>query len=127
MIKKPFYLTTTLPYVNDNPHLGHALEFVHADIFARHQRLMNREVFFTTGTDEHGQKIFQKASEAGQDVQTYVDHYAEQFKKLKGFRYILQDHKNRELMLTPEFTRGIKALQQFNYTFYKIIFICQVK
>ncbi len=83
MIKKPFYLTTTLPYVNDNPHLGHALEFVHADIFARHQRLMNREVFFTTGTDEHGQKIFQKASEAGQDVQTYVDHYAEQFKKLK--------------------------------------------
>ncbi len=83
MIKKPFYLTTTLPYVNDNPHLGHALEFVHADIFARHQRLMNREVFFTTGTDEHGQKIFQKALEAGQDVQTYVDHYAEQFKKLK--------------------------------------------
>jgi hypothetical protein len=58
--KKPFYLTTTLPYVNADPHIGFALEFVHADIVARYQRLMGREVFFTTGTDEHGQKIFKK-------------------------------------------------------------------
>jgi methionyl-tRNA synthetase len=81
--KKPFYLTTTLPYVNDKPHMGHALEFVHADIIARYQRLMDRDVFFNTGTDEHGQKISQKAQEQGQEVQAYVDHYAEQFKNLK--------------------------------------------
>ncbi|MCC7500802.1 methionine--tRNA ligase [Candidatus Nomurabacteria bacterium] len=81
--KKPYYLTTTLPYVNADPHIGFALEIVHADIIARYQRLMGREVFFTTGTDEHGQKIFQKAQEEGRDVKEYVDHFAGQFSKLK--------------------------------------------
>ncbi len=80
---KPFYLTTTLPYVNAEPHIGFALEIVHADIAARYRRLMGREVFFSTGSDEHGQKIFQKAQEDGVDVQAYVDHYAGEFKKLK--------------------------------------------
>ncbi len=80
---KPFYLTTTLPYVNADPHVGFALEIVQADMIARFQRLLGREVFFTTGTDEHGQKIFQKATEEGQDVQAYVDHYAGQFEKLR--------------------------------------------
>ncbi len=83
MTNKPFYLTTTLPYVNADPHIGFALEIVHADIVARHLRNRGREVFFTTGTDEHGQKIFQKAAEMGQDVQAYVDHFAGQFEMLK--------------------------------------------
>ena len=82
-MQKPFYITTTLPYVNADPHIGFALEIVHADIQARNQRLQGREVFFTTGTDEHGQKIAQKAEEQGTDVQQYVDHYAGQFEKLK--------------------------------------------
>lgn len=81
---KPFYLTTTLPYVNADPHVGFALEIVHADIAARYRRLMGREVFFTTGTDEHGQKIYQKAQEEGREVKEYVDHYAGRFEKLKG-------------------------------------------
>lgn len=81
--KKPFYLTTTLPYVNAEPHIGFALEIVHADIISRFNRLLGREVFFTTGTDEHGQKIFQKAQEEGKDVQAYVDHFALSFGKLK--------------------------------------------
>lgn len=83
MDKKPFYLTTTLPYVNADPHIGFALEIVHADIAARYRRLMGRDVFFTTGTDEHGQKIAQRAAEEGRDVQEYVDHFAGQFGKLK--------------------------------------------
>lgn len=83
-MSKPFYLTTTLPYVNADPHIGFALEIVHADIIARYQRLRGREVFFTSGTDEHGQKIFQKAQEEEKDVQAYVDHYAERFKGLKN-------------------------------------------
>lgn len=83
MEKNPFYLTTTLPYVNADPHIGFALEIVHADIVARYRRLMGQEVFFTTGTDEHGQKIAQKAAEEGRDVQEYVDHFAGQFGKLK--------------------------------------------
>lgn len=81
--KKNFYLTTTLPYVNAEPHIGFAFEIVHADIISRYKRLMGHEVFFTTGTDEHGQKIFQKAEEQGKDVQAYVDYYAAQFNKLK--------------------------------------------
>jgi len=82
--QNPFYITTTLPYVNADPHIGFALEIVHADCVARYQRLMGREVFFSTGADEHGQKIFQKATEEGQDVQAYVDHYASRFKKLQS-------------------------------------------
>ena len=75
------YLTTTLPYVNADPHIGHALEFVQADAIARYWRLMGHEVFFNTGTDEHGQKIAGKADEAGQSRQAYVDHYAARFKE----------------------------------------------
>jgi methionyl-tRNA synthetase len=77
------YITTTLPYVNSDPHIGFAFEIVTADALARYWRLMGNEVFFSTGSDEHGQKIFEKAQEEGKDVQTYVDYYADQFKKLK--------------------------------------------
>jgi methionyl-tRNA synthetase len=80
--KNARYITTTLPYVNSDPHLGHAQEFVQADVYARHWRLLGYEVFFNTGTDEHGQKIAQKADEAGQSRQAYVDHYAGEFKRL---------------------------------------------
>ncbi len=76
------YLTTTLPYVNADPHIGNALEFVQADAFARHARLMGDEVFFNMGTDEHGQKILQAAEKAGKDVHDYVDHFSNEFKKL---------------------------------------------
>ncbi|MEK9177383.1 MAG: methionine--tRNA ligase [Patescibacteria group bacterium] len=78
------YLTTTLPYVNAEPHIGFALEIVQADALARFWRLMGEEVFFNFGTDEHGQKIYQKAQEAGEEPQTYVDGYAKKFDALKG-------------------------------------------
>jgi methionyl-tRNA synthetase len=81
--KKARYITTTLPYVNDQPHIGHALEFVQADTLARYYRLMGHEVFFNTGTDEHGQKIAQKADSEGRDRQEYVDHFASTFNVLK--------------------------------------------
>lgn len=80
---KPFYLTTTLPYVNADPHIGFALEIVQADCIARYRALLGDEVFFNTGTDEHGIKIFRKASEEGKDPQTYVDGFAERFRNLK--------------------------------------------
>lgn len=76
------YLTTTLPYVNSDPHVGHALEFVQSDALARLWRLAGEEVFFNTGTDEHGQKIWEAAQKEGKDVKEYVDHYAEEFKRL---------------------------------------------
>jgi len=77
----PRYLTTTLPYVNASPHIGHAYEFTAADALARYWRLMGHEVFFNTGTDEHGQKIAQKADEKGESRQVYTDYYAAEFKK----------------------------------------------
>ncbi len=81
--KTPRYITTTLPYVNADPHIGFGLEIVQADALARYWRLMGYDVFFSTGTDEHGQKIAQKADEAGQDRQEYVDHFAGEFNRLK--------------------------------------------
>jgi len=76
------YITTTLPYVNDDPHVGHALEFVQADALARYWRLMGHDVHFNTGTDEHGQKILRAATAVGEDPKTYVDRFADRFKKL---------------------------------------------
>lgn len=74
------YVTTTLPYVNADPHLGHALEFVQADTFVRHLRMTDVETFFNVGTDEHGIKILRKAEEKGMDPQKYVDQFAERFR-----------------------------------------------
>jgi methionyl-tRNA synthetase len=74
------YLTTTLPYINANPHLGHALEFVEADFLARALKAKGEEVFLTVGTDEHGAKIAKKAEEEGKSPQEYADDYAARFK-----------------------------------------------
>ncbi|MES2214127.1 MAG: methionine--tRNA ligase [Patescibacteria group bacterium] len=82
MEKKSFYITTTLPYVNSEPHIGFAMEIIRADAIARWKKQKGFDVFFNTGTDEHGQKIWQKAVESGRDVQAYVDGYAEKFKNL---------------------------------------------
>ncbi len=89
--KKSFYLTTTLPYVNAEPHLGHALEFVRADIIARYKRLQGFDVFLNTGTDEHGLKVYRKARETGQSPQKYVDEYADKFKSFVRKLGMLED------------------------------------
>ncbi|MCF7843578.1 methionine--tRNA ligase [Candidatus Gracilibacteria bacterium] len=80
--KKPFYITTTLPYVNAEPHIGHALEFVRADVIARYKESLGYDVFFNTGTDEHGTKILEGAEKEGISVQEYVDRNAARFKEL---------------------------------------------
>ncbi|HRN71434.1 MAG TPA: class I tRNA ligase family protein, partial [Candidatus Woesebacteria bacterium] len=77
------YITTTLPYVNADPHIGFALEIVQADAWARAQRLMGNEVIFNTGTDEHGAKIYENAKDQNKDPQQYVDEFAAKFHKLK--------------------------------------------
>ncbi len=78
-----FYITTTLPYVNAEPHIGFALEIIQADTVARYHALLGDEVFFNFGTDEHGLKIYRKATEAGKDPQAYCDEYAAKFSDLK--------------------------------------------
>ncbi len=82
MKQKIFYITTTLPYVNAEPHIGHAMEFIRADVIARVKKLQGYDVFSNTGTDEHGLKIYQKAFNLGEETQSYVDRYADHFKKL---------------------------------------------
>ena len=77
-----FYITTTLPYVNAEPHIGFAMEIIRADIVARIKKKQGYDVFFNTGTDEHGAKIFENAQAKKQDTQAYVDHFAASFKKL---------------------------------------------
>lgn len=82
-MKENFYITTTLPYVNADPHIGHVLEFIQADAIARWQRLQGKNVFFNTGTDEHGLKIYRKALEAGKSPKEYCDEYAAKFEQLR--------------------------------------------
>ncbi len=77
--KKPFYITTTLPYVNAELHMGHALEFIRADAIARYKELMGFDVFFNSGTDEHGSKIYKKAEEEGKEVKQFVDENVKKF------------------------------------------------
>lgn len=80
------YLTTAIPYVNGTPHIGHAMDYLNADVFARYHQLQGDEVRFQAGTDEHGNKIFQKAEEQGIAVEDYV---AENSKKFQDFIKLL--------------------------------------
>ncbi len=77
-----FYLTTTLPYINSVPHLGHAMEFVQGDSRVRFEKMRGNEVFFNIGTDEHGEKILGKAKEKKQGVKEYADQVSLKFRQL---------------------------------------------
>lgn len=90
---KKYYITTTLPYVNAEPHIGFALEIVQADALARfHKEILNEEVIFNFGTDEHGQKIYKKAVEAKKNPQEYTDEYAKKFDALKKALNLSYNH-----------------------------------
>jgi methionyl-tRNA synthetase len=79
---EPYYLTTAIHYPNGKPHIGHAYETVAADVIARFQRLMGREVRFMTGTDEHGLKMAQKARELGTTPRALADEMSNHFRVL---------------------------------------------
>ncbi len=78
-----FYITTAIDYVNGKPHIGHALEKVQADALARFHRARGEEVWFLTGTDEHGAKIARAAVAAGKDPKEFVDETSQGFRKMK--------------------------------------------
>jgi methionyl-tRNA synthetase len=79
---KNLYVTTAIPYVNGIPHIGHALDYTLADIWARYQRQNGREVRYQVGTDEHGNKIAAKAKDASMEPQAYVDSMYGNFQQL---------------------------------------------
>lgn len=109
MKEKSFYLTTTLPYVNAPLHMGHALEFVRADTIARYKKLQGFDVYFNTGTDEHGMKIYEKANDGGISPQEFVDRGFSVFKdQIKIFGVLSDIHFIRT---TDE--KHIKIAQDF--------------
>jgi methionyl-tRNA synthetase len=77
----PFYVTTPIYYVNDEPHVGHAYTTVLADVLARYARLGGRETFFLTGTDEHGEKVYRAAQQRVIDPQTQADEMVLRFQR----------------------------------------------
>src|SRR3989338_553742 len=107
---KSFYITTTLPYVNAEPHIGFASEILQADVLARwkQEELGEGNVFFNTGTDENGKKIFEAAIKVNEKVELYVEKYAQEFKKLKE---ALDLSNNLKFIRTTE-EKHIKAAQE---------------
>jgi methionyl-tRNA synthetase len=81
-MSEPYYITTAIHYPNGKPHIGHAYETIAADVIARFQRLMGRDVRFQTGTDEHGLKMAQKARDLGKTPRELADEMAGAFKDL---------------------------------------------
>lgn len=81
-MEKKFYITTAIDYVNGEPHIGHALEKIQADVLARYHRLLGEDVFFLTGTDENAQKNVLAAEKAGIPVQEFVEKNVQSFKNL---------------------------------------------
>ena len=79
---KKFYITTAIAYLNAPPHMGHAMQFVRADALARYHRLKKNDVFFLTGADEYGSKLYKTAKKAGISPEKLVDKNAEIFKSL---------------------------------------------
>jgi methionyl-tRNA synthetase len=111
---KKFYITTTLPYVNSDPHIGFAAEIIRADIIARYRRILGDEVFFNTGTDEHGMKIYRKAEEEGIEPQAYVDRFAAKFAQLEDvlnltFNSFTRTTDPHHIKAAEEFWRFCKA------------------
>ncbi|MBI2541450.1 methionine--tRNA ligase [Candidatus Woesearchaeota archaeon] len=80
--KKKFYITAAIPYTNSAPHLGHALEIIQADSFARFNRLLGKDVRFQVGTDEHGLKNWETAKKHGKEIMEFLDENVSLFKKL---------------------------------------------
>src|SRR5256885_484559 len=80
---KKFYITTSIPYTNASPHIGFALEIIQADVLARYHRSLGEDVFFLTGTDEHGLKIKKAAEALGKTPEEFTNEVSKQFQDLK--------------------------------------------
>jgi methionyl-tRNA synthetase len=86
-----FYVTTSIPYINGEPHLGHAMEFVIADVLARYARAQGKPTIYSTGTDEHGSKVAEKAAELNMTPKALADKNAEKFQQMLQLLNISND------------------------------------
>ena len=112
--KKPYYITTAIAYASGKPHIGNTYEIILTDAIARYKRLAGFDVFFCTGTDEHGQKIENKAHEAGLSPKAFVDGVAEQ---IKGFWDLVGTSYDYFIRTTDDYHE--KAVQNIFKKFYE--------
>ena len=123
---KAFYLTTPLYYVNAAPHIGHSYTEIAADCLARYHKLRGDDVFFLTGTDEHGEKIAQAAAAQGLSPKAFADQNAEKFKALWGRlgisttynRFIRTTDADHVAIVQRALTRLKPSLKLDTYTFW---------
>ena len=108
--KKKFYITTAIAYPNSTPHLGHALEIIEADVVARFHRLFGKNVYFQTGTDEHGLKNWETAKKQGKDIMEFLDENVALFKKLYKNLNISNDNFIRTTDKNKHYPGAIKLL-----------------
>ena len=108
MIQIKFYETTSIIYTNAAPHIGFALELIQADVLARLHRLKGDDVFFLTGSDEHGSKIQKAAADAGQDPDHFVDGIVEKVQEM----ITLLDVSNDDFIRTTDTERHIPTAQE---------------
>ena len=106
-MKPSYYITTPIYYVNDAPHIGHAYTTLACDVIARFKRLDEYEVFFLTGTDEHGQKVETAAKKNGVNPKDFVDKVSQNFKNL----LISMNFSNNSFIRTTE-KKHIEACQK---------------
>jgi methionyl-tRNA synthetase len=119
-----FYITTPIYYVNAAPHVGHAYTSIAADVLARFKRLDGYEVFFLTGTDEHGQKVEKAAADAGLDVQAFTDRVSDDFRDMTRRMGISNDDfirttEQRHKISTTELWRRLVAADQIYLGHYE--------
>lgn len=108
MNKNTYYLTTAIAYPNAEPHIGFALEILYGDVMASYQRLLGKDVYFLTGTDEHGQKMLKTAKEKGKSVEVFADEMSALFQNLAREWNI----SNNDFIRTTE-ARHIQGAQAF--------------
>lgn len=114
MKPKKFYITTSIPYTNAPPHIGHAFEFIQADAIARHRRSLKEDVYFLTGSDEHGLKTKRAAEALGKTAEEFADEVSGKFKDLKDLfnlstdDFIRTTDENRHLPAVEKLWKGLE-------------------
>ncbi len=115
MDRKKFYITTAIAYTSGKPHIGNTYEIILADSIARYKRFQGYDVFFQTGTDEHGQKIELKAAEANVTPKEFVDDVAGQIRKI----WDLMDTSYDKFIRTTDKDHEAQVQKIFKYMYDK--------
>ncbi len=108
MKNKKFYITTSIPYTNAPPHIGHVFEFIQADVVARYHRSLGEDVYFLTGSDEHGLKTKRAAEAVGKTPEEFADEISQRFRDLKN----LLNLSNNDFIRTTDLKRHEPAVKK---------------